>query len=220
MIATSGDNLLEPEAIESYKNKLFPLATLITPNLDEAISLLGTTIEDQKQMENAAKALAKKYGTSILLKGGHLPGENAIDFLFHQGQLTEFSAPFVRDVETHGTAARIRPQLRLVSRPVCQLEQAIKRAKKFVTSRSGDISVGRRILVIFSTRSGIRLEAAGSDRSDLKRTAQRPDGILRPGFRPFLPAFQLQGLESSCRFRLLLTPSGATAKNNSFPNNL
>src|SRR4029453_6940058 len=41
MIATSGDNLLEPEAVESYKNKLFPLATLITPNLDEAISLLG-----------------------------------------------------------------------------------------------------------------------------------------------------------------------------------
>ena len=133
MIATSGDNLLEPEAIESYKNKLFPLATLITPNLDEAISLLGTTIEDQKQMENAAKALAKKYGTSILLKGGHLPGDNAIDLLFHHGELTEFSAPFVRDVETHGTGCTYSAAITAGLASGLSLEQAIKRAKKFVT---------------------------------------------------------------------------------------
>src|SRR5215467_3395371 len=55
MIATSGDTLLESEAVESYENKLFPLATLITPNLDEAALLLETTIQDRKQMENAAK---------------------------------------------------------------------------------------------------------------------------------------------------------------------
>src|SRR5439155_19822492 len=76
MIATSGDNLLEPKAIETYKNKLFPLATLITPNLDETALLLETTINDRKQMENAAKALAKKYRASILLKNGHLRGYN------------------------------------------------------------------------------------------------------------------------------------------------
>ena len=133
MIATSGDNLLEPQAIESYKNKLFPLATLITPNLDEAISLLGTTIEDQKQMENAAKALAKKYGTSILLKGGHLPGDNAIDLLFHHGELTEFSAPFVRDVETHGTGCTYSAAITAGLASGLSLEEAIKRAKKFVT---------------------------------------------------------------------------------------
>ncbi len=133
MIATSGDNLLEPEAVESYKNKLFPLATLITPNLDEAISLLGTTIEDQKQMENAAKALAKKYGTSILLKGGHLRGDNAIDLLFHHGQLTEFSAPFVRDVETHGTGCTYSAAITAGLASGLSLEEAIKRAKKFVT---------------------------------------------------------------------------------------
>src|SRR5258708_31200052 len=103
MIAKSGDNLLEPEAVEAYKNKLFPLATLITPNLDEAALLLETTIIDRKQMENAAKALAKKYHASILLKGGHLRGDNAIDLLFHQREMREFSAPFVRCIETHGT---------------------------------------------------------------------------------------------------------------------
>jgi hydroxymethylpyrimidine/phosphomethylpyrimidine kinase len=133
MIATSGDNLLEPEAVEAYKNKLFPLATLITPNLDEAALLLGTTIIDRKQMENAAKALAKKYYASILLKGGHLRGDNAIDLLFHQGELTEFSAPFVHGVETHGTGCTYSAAITAGLASGFSLEQAIKRAKKFVT---------------------------------------------------------------------------------------
>ncbi|PYL71752.1 MAG: bifunctional hydroxymethylpyrimidine kinase/phosphomethylpyrimidine kinase [Verrucomicrobia bacterium] len=133
MIATSGDNLLGPEAVESYKNKLFPLATLITPNLDEAALLLETTIIDRKQMENAAKALAKKYRASILLKGGHLQGDKAIDLLFHNGELTEFSAPFVRGVETHGTGCTYSAAIAASLAFGFSLEQAIKRAKKFVT---------------------------------------------------------------------------------------
>ena len=133
MIATSGDNLLEPEAVEAYKNKLFPLATLITPNLDEAALLLETTINDRRQMESAAKAFAKKYRASILLKGGHLRGANAIDLLFHQGELTEFSAPFVRGVETHGTGCTYSAAITAGLASGFALEQAIKRAKKFVT---------------------------------------------------------------------------------------
>jgi hydroxymethylpyrimidine/phosphomethylpyrimidine kinase len=133
MIATSGDNLLEPEAVEAYKNKLFSIATLITPNLDEAALLLETTIIDRKQMENAAKALAKKYRASILLKGGHLRGDDAIDLLFHQGELTEFSAPFVRGVETHGTGCTYSAAITAGLATGFSLEQAIKRAKKFVT---------------------------------------------------------------------------------------
>jgi len=149
MIATSGDNLLGPGAVESYKNKLFPLATLITPNLDEAAALLETTIKDRKQMENAAKALAKKYSASILLKGGHLRGDKAIDFLFHNGELTEFSAPFVRGVETHGTGCTYSAAITAGLASGVSLEQAIKRAKNFVTesikqhfrwtSKSGDV---------------------------------------------------------------------------------
>src|SRR6267142_4064167 len=133
MIATSGANLLEPEAVEAYKNKLFPLAALITPNLDEAALLLETTIIDRKQMENAAKALAKKYRASILLKGGHLRGDKAIDLLFHRGELTEFSAPFVRGVETHGTGCTYSAAITAGLASGFSLEQAIKRAKKFVT---------------------------------------------------------------------------------------
>ena len=133
MIATSGDNLLEPEAVEAYKNKLFPLATLITPNLDEAGLLLETTINDRNQMESAAEALAKEYHTSILLKGGHLRGDNAIDLLFHHGKLTEFSAPFVRGVETHGTGCTYSAAITAALAKGMSLEGAITQAKKFVT---------------------------------------------------------------------------------------
>jgi hydroxymethylpyrimidine/phosphomethylpyrimidine kinase len=133
MIATSGDNLLEPGAVESYKNKLFPLATIITPNLVEAALLLETTIKDRKQMENAAKALAKKYGASILLKGGHLHGDKAIDLLFHQGELMEFAAPFVRGVETHGTGCTYSAAITAGLASGFSLVQAIERAKRFVT---------------------------------------------------------------------------------------
>jgi len=133
MIATSGDNLLKPDAVKSYKNKLFPLATLITPNLDEAALLLETTIKDRKQMENAASALAKQYGVSILLKGGHLRGDNAADLLFHHGELTEFSAPFVHGVETHGTGCTYSAAITAGLASGFSLEQAIRRAKNFVT---------------------------------------------------------------------------------------
>jgi hydroxymethylpyrimidine/phosphomethylpyrimidine kinase len=133
MIATSGDNLLEPKAVEAYKNKLFPLATIITPNLDEAALLLETTIDNRRQMASAAKALAKKYHASILLKGGHLRGHNAIDLLFHQGELREFSAPFVRGVETHGTGCTYSAAITAGLASGFSLEQAIARAKKFVT---------------------------------------------------------------------------------------
>ena len=149
MIATSGDNLLEPEAVEAYENNLFPLATLITPNLDEAALLLETKIDDRKQIKSAAKALAKKYGVSILLKGGHLRGDNAIDLLFHNGESTEFSAPFVRGVATHGTGCTYSAAITAGLASGFSLERAIARAKKFVTesirrrfhwtSKSGDI---------------------------------------------------------------------------------
>src|SRR5947209_4438343 len=101
--ATGGDPLLEPSAIEIYQRELFPLATLITPNLDEAAQLLGEKIADRKSMERAGAELARKFKTAILLKGGHLSGDDAVDLLFTNGKVIDFVAPFVRDVATHGT---------------------------------------------------------------------------------------------------------------------
>jgi hydroxymethylpyrimidine/phosphomethylpyrimidine kinase len=149
MIATSGDRLLESAAIDACKNELFPLATLITPNLDEAGLLLRTRIKGRQQMEKAAKALASRFRSSILLKGGHLQGDKAIDLLCHNGRLREFSAPFVRDVATHGTGCTYSAAITAGVACGLSLEQAIDRAKRFVTkaiarrfrwtSKSGDI---------------------------------------------------------------------------------
>jgi hydroxymethylpyrimidine/phosphomethylpyrimidine kinase len=133
MIATSGDRLLEPAAIAAYQGQLFPLATLITPNLDEAALLLETKIKSRKQMEKAAKALANQYRASILLKGGHLQSGDAIDLLFHNGKMREFSAPFVRGVATHGTGCAYSAAITGGFALGFSLEDAVYRAKKFVT---------------------------------------------------------------------------------------
>jgi len=133
MVATSGDPLLRLDAIKLYETKLFPLAALITPNLDEAARLLGEKVQDRPSMERAARALSKKYGASILLKGGHLAGSKAIDLLFHRGKITEFAAPFVRGAATHGTGCTYSAAITAGLVSGLSLEASIKRAKKFVT---------------------------------------------------------------------------------------
>ena len=135
MIATSGDPLLQPDAVELYERELFPLATVITPNLDEAQALCGWKIVDVAGMKKAGLALADRYGVPVLVKGGHLGGDEAIDLLCFETNALEFSSPFVRGVGTHGTgctySAAIAAELALGTTP---LAEAIGRAKKFVTA--------------------------------------------------------------------------------------
>jgi hydroxymethylpyrimidine/phosphomethylpyrimidine kinase len=133
IVATSGDRLLESAAIETYKKELFPMASLITPNLDEAGQLLGTRIKNRQSMHRAGKELEKKFRTAILLKGGHLLGDRAVDLLFANGKVIEFSAPFVRGVATHGTGCTYSAAITAGLASGLSLEKAIRRAKKFVT---------------------------------------------------------------------------------------
>ena len=93
MVATSGDQLLPAGAIKTYEKELFPLATLVTPNLDEAEKLLGRKITDLKSMKRAARDFEERYGVAVLLKGGHLKGETAIDLFCQNGKIAEFTAP-------------------------------------------------------------------------------------------------------------------------------
>ena len=134
IVATGGDRLLEEAAIETYKKELFPLANVITPNLDEAEQLLGTGIKDRQSMHRAGKKLEKKFGTAILLKGGHLAGDYAVDLLFVDGKVIEFSAPFVRGVATHGTGCTYSAAITAGLAKGLSLEEAITQAKKFVTN--------------------------------------------------------------------------------------
>ncbi|HEY2615573.1 MAG TPA: bifunctional hydroxymethylpyrimidine kinase/phosphomethylpyrimidine kinase [Chthoniobacterales bacterium] len=134
MIATSGDVLLPDDAIEIYERELFPLAALVTPNLDEAARLLRKPIDGLSAMRLAGAKLAKKYGIPVLLKGGHLTGENAIDLLFANGEVLEFSAPFSRGVATHGTGCTYSAAITAGLAKGFSLEDAVRRAKKFVSA--------------------------------------------------------------------------------------
>jgi hydroxymethylpyrimidine/phosphomethylpyrimidine kinase len=134
MVATSGDLLLRDEAVDAYERELFPLAAVVTPNLHEAARLLGEPIEDLQAMRSAGARLTEKYRIPVLLKGGHLPGDDAIDLLFVAGNVLEFSAPFSRGVATHGTGCTYSAAITAGLATGFSLEEAVRRAKKFVTA--------------------------------------------------------------------------------------
>jgi len=152
IVATSGNRLLEPRAIELYERELFPLATLLTPNLNEAEKLLGEPIRDLQAMRKAGKEMQKKYGVSILLKGGHLTGNNAVDLLFAGDKISEFSAPFVHGVATHGTGCTYSAAITAGLASGVSLKDVIPRAKEFVTA-----SIARRFR--WTSSSGKQLDA-------------------------------------------------------------
>src|SRR5256885_2451018 len=131
--ATGGDPLLEKGAIAAYESELFPIASLITPNLDEASQLLGSAIEDRQSMERAGKELQRKFKIAILLKGGHLPGTDAVDLLFADKEVTEFAAPFIRGVATHGTGCTYSAAITAGLAKGLSLAEAIGDAKKIVS---------------------------------------------------------------------------------------
>ena len=103
-------------------------------------------------MEKAVRALAKKYRVSILLKGGHLAGRDAIDLLVADGKMTEFVAPFVHGVATHGTGCTYSAAITAGLATGLTLEDAIARAKKFVT-----LSIEQRFR--WESRSGATVDA-------------------------------------------------------------
>ena len=108
MVAKSGDRLLADDAIAMLREALFPLATMITPNLPEAAVLLGqTTPESPKDMRRAAEKLREILPHSgqrwVLLKGGHLPGGDLLDLLFDGDRMIELESRRVETPNTHGT---------------------------------------------------------------------------------------------------------------------
>lgn len=108
MVATSGSVLVDKNAIQSYRDRLLPIATLITPNMPEASVLLDEPVETISDIEPAAKRLAELYNTSVLLKGGHLTGNDEIlDVLWHEGKAHHFTAAKIDIACTHGTGCTL-----------------------------------------------------------------------------------------------------------------
>ena len=135
MLATSGDALLRDDAVQLYEKELFPLATLITPNLDEAGKLLGEPIRDLNGMRLAGQRLTEKFRVPFLIKGGHLAGDHATDLLFLiDGRVVEFSAPFSRGIATHGTGCTYSAAITAGLARGLSLPDAVRPAKEFVTA--------------------------------------------------------------------------------------
>ncbi len=137
MVATSGDLLLEPDAIAIYQERLFPLAALVTPNLDEVGALLGHPITSLDEMRAAGTELVTRFGTAFLVKGGHLRGGIATDLLFAEGEVSEFSAPFVAGVSTHGTGCTYSAAITAGLGRGLPLRKAVGEAKRYVTRAIG-----------------------------------------------------------------------------------
>jgi len=138
MVASSGDPLLEKSAIAAYERLLFPRATLVTPNLDELKILAARPVGNLAQMKAAGQALVDRYGCAFLLKGGHLRQKMAVDYLATPQGFEEFSAPFVRGIETHGTGCTYSSAIAANLALGQSLPKAVAAGKKFITQAIGD----------------------------------------------------------------------------------
>ena len=134
MVATSGDRLLAEEAMKALMAEIIPLAEVITPNVPEMELLLGKKRKNELAFSDYAKALAEKFGVSVLLKGGHLKGNNSDDILFdvRTQQLTKLDAPRVETQNTHGTGCSLSSALASYLAQGYSLENAAQKAKTFV----------------------------------------------------------------------------------------
>jgi hydroxymethylpyrimidine/phosphomethylpyrimidine kinase len=107
MVATSGARLLTTEAEDVIREDLLPLAALVTPNIDEAAILTGRVVHDLATMERAAVTMLRFGAAAVLVKGGHLTGEDVIDVLATSAGVRRFSHPRIDTTSTHGTGCTL-----------------------------------------------------------------------------------------------------------------
>lgn len=133
MVATSGAKLISDNAIETLKNELLPLATVITPNIPEAEVLCGSKITSEKDMENAAKSINEKFGCAVLLKGGHNLND-ANDFLFDGKIGTWFYGKRINNPNTHGTGCTLSSAIASNLAKGYPLKKSVKNAKDYLSN--------------------------------------------------------------------------------------
>jgi hydroxymethylpyrimidine/phosphomethylpyrimidine kinase len=133
MVATSGDILLEPDAIGALKGELLPLATLITPNLAEAAVLLGGRVaESEAEMHEQARALLALGCRAVLVKGGHGTGAQAVDVLADAAGSESLTSPRIDTPHTHGTGCTLSAAVAALLAQGTGLAEAVERAKAYV----------------------------------------------------------------------------------------
>ncbi|HUD60057.1 MAG TPA: bifunctional hydroxymethylpyrimidine kinase/phosphomethylpyrimidine kinase [Acetobacteraceae bacterium] len=132
MVATTGARLLAPDALAMLRRRLLPLACLITPNLPEAEALAGMTIADVAAMHHAARAIMGLGVPAVLLKGGHLPGEQVVDLLATVDGVEEFAAPRIASRHTHGTGCTLASAVAAGLAQGLGLRDAVVNARAYV----------------------------------------------------------------------------------------
>ena len=133
-----GDPLISPDAIAALTGTLFPLATLITPNLGEVKVLTGIEVRDQADMRDAARKLHDMGPAWVLVKGGHLTSDDATDVLYDGGDFIELSAPRRATRHTHGTGDTLAAATTAALAKGADLVGAVQQGKDFVTAAIDD----------------------------------------------------------------------------------
>ena len=132
MVATSGDPLVDPPAIDAVRERLMPLATLVTPNLDEVAVLTGSRPRNEDEMCRAAERFVRELGArAALVKGGHLQGNQVVD-VFFDGEMRVSRRPRVNTSSTHGTGCTLSAAITARLALGDALREAVETALAFV----------------------------------------------------------------------------------------
>lgn len=132
MVATSGSALMDPEALQTLKSELLPIADIITPNIPEAEALTNMKISTREDMKKAAIQLGRKLNTAVLLKGGHLI-EDANDLLFDGRELTWFYGKRIATKNTHGTGCTLSSAIAANLAKGFDLKESVVRSKAYLS---------------------------------------------------------------------------------------
>ncbi len=133
MISKHGDPLLAKGAVDALRARLFPRAALVTPNLYEAAELLGGLVESEEQMQDAARAVCDLGAAAVLVKGGQLPGEEAIDLFYDGAAFVRLAAPRIDTPHTHGTGCTYSAAITALLARGETLVDAIRQSKDFIS---------------------------------------------------------------------------------------
>jgi len=135
MVATSGDRLLLPDAIEALRSTLVPLADIITPNLPEAAALLDEAIAgSEAEIEAQGRRLLALGCRAVLIKGGHGHGAESIDYLVTRDRVVALPALRVATQNTHGTGCTLSSAIAAALAKGDDMDTAVRFAKAYVTS--------------------------------------------------------------------------------------
>jgi hydroxymethylpyrimidine/phosphomethylpyrimidine kinase len=132
MVAKGGHPLLAAEAVDTLRRRLLPLAAVLTPNLPEAEALTGMTIATVSDMRLASVALLALGVPAVLMKGGHLPGDELVDLLATPDGIEAFSAPRIQTRHTHGTGCTTASAVATGLAQGMSLRDSVVRARAFV----------------------------------------------------------------------------------------